>query len=250
MARTRLLAVVAAALLAAAAAPAGAAPRIPQEVFTGVRPGVPLVIGGSLCTAGFVFQTSGNAFDPSQQLYLSTGAHCVDNVGQAVAARVVNPVTGSREEIAVGTVALIGTADVALVAIDPAWNSWVSPTVVYWGGPTGVDTTAAAGTPVRCVGHPLGAPDIPRAGVVLSRTTDWVTWSCPTIEGDSGGPVTSAGGLALAAVYGIVDGNAGPPVHAGAGGQGPSIQTLLAIGGKPLATCASAIPWPDPGCPA
>lgn len=249
MSRTRLLAALAAVLLTAAAGPAGAVPQPPRVMFSGVRPGIQLVIGGSHCTAGFVFQTSGNAFDPAQQLYLGTAAHCVDNVGQAVTAQVISPVTGSREEIALGTVALIGTSDVALAAIDPAWNSWVSPTVVYWGGPTGADTTAAPGTPVRCIGHPLGAPDTPRAGVVMTRTTNSVTWSCPTIEGDSGGPLTTGDGLALAAVFAIVDGIASP-VTAGADGQGPSIQTLVAIGGKPLATCASATPWRAPGCPA
>ena len=232
----------------APAAPAAAALEAPTDQFTGIRPGV-LMVAPSTCTIGFVFQTTGSTFDPSQQLYLGAAEHCVDFVGQAVSVRAPNPATGLVTEIVVGQVDYMSpTNDVAFVKVDMAWNSWVSPTLAHWGGPVGVDTTATVGTPVTCTGHPRGGLNIARTGVVYSRTPDYVIWSCPTVGGDSGGPVTTADGLALAAVHQLeIVRNTDP--KAGAGGGGPSIQSMLAQGGHPLATCASRTPWPLPGCP-
>lgn len=253
MARTRFLAAAAAALLTAAAAPAHAGfAQTPDEVFSGIRPGVALIAGGELCTANFVFQTTGNAFDPAQQLYIGTAQHCVHYVGEPVRARVKKPVTGEQTEIALGSVEVIGVGgmsdDFALVRIDPAWNSWVSPSLAYWGGPTAADTAASVGTPVVCIGHPLTQPDLPRTGVVVKRTPDYVTWSCPDVSGDSGGPVTTLDGLALGEVSTLTSGiTNGPSVGLP---TGPTIQSMLRIGGHPLATCASRTPWTDPGCPA
>ncbi|MDQ1711047.1 MAG: hypothetical protein QOE45_497 [Frankiaceae bacterium] len=248
MFRLRSLALVAAGLLAVTAAPGGAAPATSVDVFTGIRPGA-LMVSPSQCTMGFVFQTTEGAFDPAQQLYIGTAAHCVGSVGQHVSLRVISPTDGLPVTVDIGTVAVLGggafTDDFALVAIDPALSSWVSPSVAHWGGPTGADLTSGPGTGITFTGHGLDVttgPGYPRAGVLGFRAPGYVKWFGATLGGDSGGPVTTAAGLAVAGHKGLVVNTDGMAV-------GVSIQSMLTIGGKPLSTCPSRTPWPLPGCP-
>jgi hypothetical protein len=259
MPKLRLTALTAAACLVAAVAPAAHASSL---VFTGIRPGTLLLLdGGGSCTANFVFQTTGNAFDPTQQLYLGTAGHCVD-LDDSIRALVVPPnapqITSAL--VTVGTVVLdalpnnanaVSDAanDFALIAINPSLKSWVSPSMAWWGGPTG--SYAGGATTVTWTGNALAAGGVvPRVGSLpgFGGATIQVD---PTVDasGDSGSAVNSIDGLAVGSltyVTGAIDA-AGESVSTHA--RGPSITSMLALAGHPLATCASAKPWPRPGCP-
>jgi hypothetical protein len=203
------------------------------------------------CTANFVFQTTAGAFDPAQQLYLGTAGHCV-NLGQIVQAVAIAPGSTNPVLVTVGPAVVDDdTNDFALVEIDPALNSWVSPSMAHWGGPTGVYAGPSGGV-VTWVGHGgfVGGA-VPRAGTLTAFRTADIEVATPDVSGDSGSPVTTIDGLAvgeLRAVYppnGLLNG-----VPAGIRAIGPSIGRMLSVGGKPLATCPTRTPWPLPGCPA
>jgi len=167
----RLAAFVGAACLAASVAPVHAT----SYAFVGIRPGTLITTTtlqgtktkfGGFCTADFVFQPTAGAFDPTQQLYIGTAGHCA-NVGDIVRA-VVTPGATNPVLVPIGTVVqnYAPPDDFALVAIDPALNSWVSPSMAHWGGPAGVYTgTAGAGVVATFIGHVgLVGDTVPRAG--------------------------------------------------------------------------------------
>lgn len=240
--------------------PAGAADDLPATslTFTGIRPGTLLLTihNGEInpqppfpsvsgCTANFVFQTTAGAFDKTQQLYIGTAGHCVED-GADVQAVVVGPGGTEPVLLTIGTVVVDSASpDFALISIDTALNDWVSPSMAYWGGPTGT-YAGGAGEPLTFVGH-LGFAGgaAPRVGV--HDGGDGVTFQFTTLsgEGDSGGPVTTAGGLAVGETVRLFDSTCCVGNVAG----GPTIATMLDLADKPLATCPSRTPWPAPGCP-
>lgn len=115
---------------------------VSSAASTGIRPGQLLIVGGaaggSLCSANFVFSDPAPA-PGAPRHYVGTAGHCGE-VGN----------------------------DFALVSIDPALDSWVSPSVAHWGGPTG--SFAGAGpAPVHHTGWGLGVgaggtPPAPESG--------------------------------------------------------------------------------------
>ncbi|HVF06760.1 MAG TPA: hypothetical protein VNA20_18130 [Frankiaceae bacterium] len=229
--------------------------------FAGIRPGTLLLfvrrtgtrdVEVSNCTANFVFQETAGAFDPSQQLYLGTAGHCIDATGEAVTAVAVAPGTTTPVVITVGTVVLTTPApdDFALIAIDPALNSWVSPSVAYWGGPTGVygGSAGGIGTMVGYGGYAGGA--VPRAGELTVYNSTQFRLRYPGAVGDSGGPVLTAEGEAVGEISEFEDGTdpLGPRL-VGVGSVGPSLPRMLALSGKALSTCPTRTPWPLAGCP-
>jgi hypothetical protein len=260
MSKLRLTALTAAACLVAAVAPAAHASSL---AFTGIRPGTLLLfirhgarvydttISG--CTASYVFQTTGNAFDPSQQLYLGTAGHCA-SVGDNVDAAYVPPGGGGTVTTHIGTVVFDGNPtdlltdsnDFALIAIDPSLNGIVSPSMAYWGGPTGVYTgSSSVVTWTGNAGFVGGT--VPRVGQLV-RNDDLIAVN-PTVaaEGDSGSAVNTIDGLAAGSLVAVT--TMTTEFNAGTRAWGPSIASMLALAGHPLATCASAKPWPLPGCP-
>ncbi|HVF05608.1 MAG TPA: hypothetical protein VNA20_12275 [Frankiaceae bacterium] len=256
--------------------PAGAREDIPASGlgFVGIRPGS-WMIAPAGCTMNFIFQggttsTTGGkkprsgpkdrsvvsakagstAFDPAQQLYIGTAGHCTE-VGDQVTLVAVTPTAPNPVLVNIGrTVKSVDSGvgnDFALVEINPALNSWVSPAMAHFGGPTGTWSGTEL-LPVVHSGHGLvvGTGGTPRAGQVLyAHETDALYWAGATVFGDSGSALNTATGLAAADItHLIVD-----LKYPGANSAGTRIAKMLQIAGKDLATCSVAVPWPAPGCP-
>lgn len=244
MSSLRLTALAAAACLAAAGAPASAS----SLAFTGIRPGTLLMFeAGNFCTANFVFQTTGNVFDQTQQLYLGTAGHC-GALGESVTAVFV-AAQGNRSTVmrVIGTIVVDDDVDdFALIELDPALNRWVSPSMAWWGGPTGVHP--AGRSTVTWTGHGgFAGGAVPRVGQLTGyNSTTIQVANTADAAGDSGAPVTTVGGLAVGSLTGVD----GLGVPAGTVATGPSIARMVALAGHPLAWCTSATPWPGAGCPA
>ena len=237
---TKLLTLAAAAgLLAAAAtsAPASASPRkharttwAPAATAT-IHPGVQMYTEGAQCTANFVYT------DGSGRTYVGYAAHCAgtgeatDTDGCQAASLPLgtkvdfveggSPVTdGTR----VGGGTLVYSSwltmqqrgetdadtcaynDLALVKVNAADAGKVNPSIPFWGGPVGINTSGtAAGDTV----HSYGGSSL-RAGVEAlspkqgtSLGTEAGGWSHPVytvtpgVPGDSGSAFLDAEGNAL-----------------------------------------------------
>jgi hypothetical protein len=166
-----------------------------------IRPGAPLLINDlMLCTAGWVLQ------DEEGALYVATAGHCFATPGAHKVA-----VPGVADDV--GDVAFTtGNAgigkDFALVRIDAAFAGSVDGAMCRWGGPTRA-----------------GSPDEPRAIANLALHYGWgnpydespgsrgrtgiapvtfdagsLTFVLPTGPGDSGSPLQTRDGTALAIV--------------------------------------------------
>ncbi|MFL5797394.1 MAG: hypothetical protein ACJ77A_05605 [Actinomycetota bacterium] len=192
----------------------------------GIRPGQWLVtvttnpVGFAWCTANFVFLKNGT-------YGIGTAGHCAakDALGAYpdVTAYVVPPVGSGQLPgfYHIGQFVLsrnngIGD-DFAMIQIYPQYQSWVSPTMPVWGGPTGVYTSTTP-TLAKHFGHgvALGTGGTPRAGVcpiLDARNGDAFAWYGAGSPGDSGSGVEAALGEALGDFTHIViyDGSNGNP---------------------------------------
>ena len=210
-------------------------------VFLGIRPGQLIIIdGGTLCTSNFVFTSGGN-------FYIGTAGHC-GNVGSQVTMLFlpvglvdIGNIVYSTGDAGIGH-------DFALISIHPDLNQYVSPSLAYWGGPTGVYT----GTGPEVVEHAgwglvVGTGGTPRAGLGVEWTSnEWIFEGLIT-PGDSGSGAVVLGGQAAGNITHIaVNGGMIPPVF-NAGTSMTKIMQLIGSGYQ-LATCAH-IPWPLAGCP-
>jgi hypothetical protein len=214
--------------------------------FLGIRPGQLIILTSadgstiSLCTANFVFASGG-------QFFIGTAGHCgakgdsVDMVFLPNGIANIGSVVFSTGDAGVGN-------DFALISINPALNQWVSPSMAFWGGPTGAYT----GTGPAVVEHTgwglvVGTGGTPRVGLgTLWTPNEWVFDGVIT-PGDSGSGANVLGGPAAGNITHIFIGIDDDGAHLAAG---TSIQKILQlVGGYQLQTCASAIPWPLPGCP-
>lgn len=254
--------------------PAGAERDVPASSlgFVGIRPGS-WMLSPSGCTMNFVFQggaTSGPKkprgggkgtrteapaaasvpFDPAQSLYIGTAGHCTETgdevVVVAVAPTAPNPVLVNIGRTVKSVDGGVGN-DFALVEIRPELNTWVSPSMAHWGGPTGAWMGSEL-LPVVHSGHGLviGTGGTPRAGQVLyADESDALYWVGATIFGDSGSALNTATGLAAADITHLIVDTRYP----GANSAGTRIAKMLQIAGKDLAVCSVAVPWPAPGCP-
>lgn len=223
--------------------PAQAAIPTSSLVFQGIRPGQLLIIeGGTLCSSNFVF-TNGADF------FIGTAGHCGE-VGDQVTmlflpaglvdiGEVVLSVVGPEDEPG---------NDFALISIDPSLNQYVSPSMAYWGGPTGVFASDGPAV-VQHAGWGLvvGTGGTPRVGLGTVWTNDPWFFEGVVSPGDSGSGANVLGGLAAGNITHIFIslGEHGPTLAAGT-----SMTKIMQILGPryELATC-SAIPWPLPGCP-
>lgn len=209
--------------------------------FLGIRPGQLIILGGgSLCTSNFVFTNAAGEF------FIGTAGHC-GNVGDQVTMLYL---PGGLVDI--GNVVLstgdagIGN-DFALIKIKPELYGDVSPSLAYWGGPTGV----YGGTGPAVVQHAgwglvVGTGGTPRVGLGLDWGPNAWRFESAITPGDSGSGAIVLGGQAAGNITHIaVDGSLFPPVFM----TGTSMTKILQIAdGYQHATC-SAIPWPLPGCP-
>lgn len=191
-------------------APAAAPTWAPLSSAT-IRPGVQMNTGGSQCTSNFVF------YDATD-IYLGYAAHCAGTGGST---STNGCTTGSR---ALGTkVSIQGASrqgtlaysawramqaagenpnseacrynDFALVKLHPADHGRVNPSVLHFGGPTGLcDNPRVTGEEVISYGNSglrFGFdPVAPKDGVTLFRTAGaWsstVYMASPGVPGDSG----------------------------------------------------------------
>lgn len=237
--------------------------------FIGIRPGQLLIIsdeaeltranGFALCTSNFVFTGSAArvghgrkarlAAAAAPSYFIGTAGHCGkqgDHVFMLFAplgAAHLGQITQSTGEPGGDKLA----PDFALVSIDPELNQWVSPSMAYWGGPTGVFTGGGI-QPILHTGWGLGigTGGTPRAGIAY-QWGDEYRFEGAVTPGDSGSGAIVAGGLAAGNITHIaVDTREDVPVWNG----GTSILRILRlVGNLQLATCSLAIPWPAPGCP-
>ena len=219
----RLAAVAGAAVLAltSAGSASAAAPAYAPAATATVHPGVMTYTAGAQCTANFVYTDGVSTF-------LGQAAHCSGTGGSTetngcsagslpLGTKVT--VTGASKP---GTMVYnswlamqqAGTTDantcayndLALIKLDPADVARTNPSVPFWGGPKGVNTTGApAGSRVYSYGNSslrLGlSPLSPKTGISVG--TNGGGWNHPVytvtpgIPGDSGSAFLDAQGRAL-----------------------------------------------------
>jgi hypothetical protein len=217
--------VIVAAVIAAAlvtAAPAAAAPTWAPAGSATVHPGVQTVTDGGQCTANFVF------FDSADSIYLGQAAHCSGTGGATETDGCDSGSLPLGTPVEVDGASRPGTLvynswlamqaagetnpdacsynDFALVKLDPADAGKVNPSIPFWGGPTGLRTTATAtGDKVLSYGNSslrLGITQLsPKEGTSLGTVGNG--WShevytvTPGIPGDSGSAFIDREGRAL-----------------------------------------------------
>lgn len=154
-------------------------------------------IKSETCTGGFIFRRKG-------RYALGAAGHCAP-LGATVTAYVRPPNTSGgppglysigRVILSSGSAAPAGS-DFALIRIDKKFNSWVDPSMPFWGGPSGAYVDSAP-SPVTYVGHGLatGAAGAPRAGYADLFERNVFSFVGLSGPGDSGGAVLTASGLA------------------------------------------------------
>jgi len=216
------------ALLAICVAVPARAPAAPPIAH--IQPGAPLTDPTQFpdnaipysfhrCTMGFILA------DRRKVLYTITAGHCVTAKGAR---------TYTETGQAFGTVVFrmqSGTDDMALVKIDRARYSQVSPSVRDWGGPTGVATpvTVRKNDQLKFSGFSFVLGDIAltraRTGVLVKQDTVHYMADTSASEGDSGAPFIDARtGQAVGIVrdFGLTD---NPPVT----DDGPTLQRILTL---------------------
>src|SRR3954451_1709201 len=221
MNRQFIAAVVAAALIGVfAPGIAFGAPTWAPASSASVHPGVQTFTDGGQCTANFVY------YDGAGTEYIGQAAHCSGTDGNTATDGCTSGSLPTGTPVEVTGASKPGTLaynswltmqslhetdantcaynDLALVKLDPAHYGKVSPSVPFWGGPSGVGT-AAAGSNVYSYGNSElrgGVTALSRKqGKVLS--VDAGGWSynvftaTPGIPGDSGSAFLNATGQAL-----------------------------------------------------
>jgi hypothetical protein len=213
----------------AAPVPAGPLPPWASPQSAKVHPGQVLDTQGSDCTSNFVFA------DAANHVYIGQAAHCSAEGSEMnfdgckeKTLPLGTPVTVVESQI-IGELAYnswrtmqarheTNTSacldnDLALVRLPDSVRALVSPTVPFFGGPTGVNTdTVSPGAKFYAYGNtPLrGGIGLlsPKAGCVLLAVDD--SWSyltyfvTPGIPGDSGSAVLDAQGRAVGVVSSLV----------------------------------------------
>lgn len=199
-----------------------------------LRPGAQLIINNAaLCTANWVYR------DEAGALYLGTAGHCAvpgDVVASPGVASKIGDVAFSTGNGGVGN-------DFALIRIDPALYSIVTPTMCHWGGPVAVsqdsDFALAPGFPVLHYGWGLGLGQAgpatrPRAGFTQGRTMSEASFVAEILigPGDSGSAIQLSSGRVVGIVtHGLILPQPAPNVGAGLG-LGTRVQHGLALAGQ------------------
>ncbi|MGH3446899.1 MAG: hypothetical protein ACRDP4_04665 [Nocardioidaceae bacterium] len=207
-----------------------------------IHPGVMMYTKGAQCTANFVFT------DGSGNVYVGYAAHCAGTGGatetngcDAASLPLGTPVTFNKggSLLSEGTVVGNGTLaysswltmqasgesdadtcaynDLALVKVDPQYVDDVNPSIPFWGGPTGINTT---GTQLGDKVYTYGNSSL-RAGVkVLSPHLG-------ASLGDSGGGWSHK-------LYSVGPGIPGDSGSAFLDGDGNAVGVLSTLGLAPL----------------
>ncbi|MGH3734625.1 MAG: hypothetical protein ACRDT6_03225 [Micromonosporaceae bacterium] len=204
--------------------------------FTGIRPGA-WILEPAGCTTNFVFGSPGS-------YHIGTAGHCAE-VGEVVTLIAAPGLLMTIGKVVKSVDGGIGN-DFALIAIYPAMQQHVNPSMAYFGGPTSAGSPTL-GDVCEHAGHGLviGTGGTPRAGVVVYRGrgevsgSDAFAWDGAASPGDSGSPVRLLNGQAAGDLTHLVVG--GPYVPGVIAGT--SIARMLQIAAKPLATAPNL---PDP----
>ena len=213
--------------------------------FLGIRPGQLIILsnnnGFSLCTSNFVFHSGASQF-------IGTAGHCggvgdqVSMVFLPLGLANIGQVVKSTGDAGVGN-------DFALISIKPSLKKYVSPSMPFWGGPTGPYTGAGAPTIIKHVGWGLGigTGGTPRIGIgtFYNPLGAWRMVGVINL-GDSGSGAEAGNGQAVGNITHI-------SVQIGGSGfvgdaAGTAMQKILQLAGVSLSVC-KAIPWPLYGCP-
>ena len=218
-------------------------PAAAALAFLGIRPGELLYIkypnGFALCSSNFVFHnganyaigTAGHCGQAGQQVFMVFAPRVFKHIGQIIK---------STGDAGIGN-------DFALISIDPALNSFVSPSMAFWGGPTSAYAGTAVPGLVRHIGWGVGLGDgMPRMGLGTYYSSTRYYFDGVIFLGDSGSGSNTGSNQALGNITHISCCLDAYGFHVAAG---TSIPRILQIAGLPLATCASAKPWPLYGCP-
>jgi hypothetical protein len=234
--RHRRTAALAATVAAAATLFAGAQPASAwaPAATAPIHPGVQTVTGGSQCTANFVFQDSAGA------VYIGQAAHCASTSGSTETNGCLAGSQSINTAVSVGGAQYNGTMvysswltmksrnepsnsytcmynDFALIKLDSRDWGRVNPSVPYFGGPTGLRTTAYPSTnKVYSYGNSslrFGiAATSPKRGVSLGTGGDGWTHGMYTvtqgIPGDSGSGFLDSDGKA----YGVLSTISAAPI--------------------------------------
>jgi len=188
-----------------------------------IHPGVQTFTQGAQCTADFVFRDAktGNVF-------LGQGAHCSGTGGNTDTNGCTAAVLPEGTKVDIGGASHTGTIvynswvrmqaihetnanacegnDFALVQLDPADVGNVNPSIPFWGGPSGLNTSGTTvGESVYSYGNSelrLGLSELsPKYGIAVAD--DFGGWIhtiytlTPGIPGDSGSAVLDSSGHAL-----------------------------------------------------
>jgi hypothetical protein len=230
------------------------------DLAEGIRPGAWIQLGTADCTAAFVLR------DATGALYLTTAGHCTTAPGQRAS------YTSDAAVAALATPEPFGTVvanwpqglDAALIRIDADEYANVNPSMIGWGGPTGLVTSAPPdGTQTRHYGWGWWTwmDHTTRCRVGLLEPADFggfdsATWWYfgPVGNGDSGSGVLTADGRAL----GILDwGGLGTPTSPAAFMEGggtrldraiaafeavTGLDLELVTGGPVSDTCSTQLP--------
>ena len=211
-----------------------AAPTWAPAATAAITPGVQTNTAGSgQCTANFVFT------DAAGNVYLGQAAHCSGTgaatdtngcdagtlpLGTAVTFNRGGSLLSAGTQVGTGTIAYsswntmqargetdentCAYNDLALVKVNPADVAKVNPTVPFWGGPMGINTTGTvAGDRVYSYGNSglrFGAEQLsPKTGTSLGQDPADGGWThplytaTPGVPGDSGSAFLDASGNAV-----------------------------------------------------
>lgn len=236
--RSSVVLSVLAALAAVCAAPAGpatalaAGPPAFGPAGSPIAPGVALVTAGTSCTANFVFT------DAQGRVYLGQAGHCArirldPEPSMPTGCTFASHPVGTPVEIGstgvVGRLAYVSFQamqaraesdpnacrfnDFALVEVPSSAIGTVNPSVPFFGGPTGLNTTGTlfgdlvvgmGNSPTRQDLDALKPKQSVAAGSVEGGWANLVYSVSPGIPGDSGGPYLDADGRALGSLTALV----------------------------------------------
>jgi hypothetical protein len=207
--------------MASTAVSASAAPAWAPASTATVHPGVMTHTNGAQCTSDFVFTDGSN-------VYLGQAAHCSGTGGSTATNGCTSPSLPLGTQVQVSGATKPGVLvynswltmqarhesdpnacafnDLALIRLDRADIGRTNPSIPYWGGPVGVNTSGApSGSTVVSYGNSelrLGISALsPKQGVSLGDTgggwSHTVLTATPGIPGDSGSAFLDAHGNAL-----------------------------------------------------
>jgi hypothetical protein len=257
-----VIAVLGAVGTASAWAPAASAP---------VHPGVMTYTNGAQCTANFVFTAGSDVFIGQAAHCSGTGAATDTNGCDSASLPLGTPVevTGASKP---GTlvynswITMQGNGesdpdtcqynDLALVKLDPADAGSVNPSIPFWGGPTGINTTGTAlGDKVLSYGNSSLRGGVtalsPKEGASLG--TDSNGWNHPVytvtpgIPGDSGSAFLDRAGRALGVLSTVAI--APLPASNGVGDVNKEVNYMTSHGGPGATLALGTEPFRGPLLP-